>query len=148
MMPTVDSLANRSYGLTKDERICSRRLVEKLFGGSGSRTMSAYPLRLVYMTVEKQCGAQAQILVSVPKKHFKHAVDRNRVKRQLREAYRHNKHILLDVLGGRPDTALALAFVWQAKVFLETDEVAKKMIVLLTRVAEKITRDGHNNEKG
>lgn len=148
MIPTVDLPANRSYGLAKDERICSRRLVEKLFGSSGSRTMSAYPLRLVYMTMEQQCGAQAQMLVSVPKKHFKHAVDRNRVKRQLREAYRHNKHILLDVLDDRPDTALALAFVWQAKVFLETDEVAKKMIVLLTRVAEKITRDGHNNEKG
>ena len=97
------------------------------------------------MKMEQRDGAQAQILVSVPKKHFKHAVDRNRVKRQVREAYRHNKHVLLDVMKDRKGEAVALAFIWQARVMITTGEVAEKMNVLLNRVAEKIKRDGQDN---
>lgn len=137
----ADSPVGRAFTLSKNERICSRTLVDTLFGGGASRSMSAYPLRLVYMKMQQQQGgAQAQILVSVPKKHFKHAVDRNRVKRQVREAYRHNKHVLLEVMKERPGEAVALAFVWQARVKLTTEEVAAKMQMLLNRVAEKMAR--------
>ena len=83
--------------LPKVERLNSRILIERLFTG-GSKSLPAFPLRIVYMPVEGENLPAATILISVPKKRFKRAVKRNRVKRQVREAYRKNKHILLDAL--------------------------------------------------
>ena len=61
----------------------------------GSRSCSLFPLRVVYLPVE-ELEADASILISVSKRRFKRAVKRNRVKRQIREAYRVNKHELLN----------------------------------------------------
>ena len=73
----------------KEERIVSNLLIETLFEKGNSQSLSAYPLRAVYLRTEHRKGcAPVQLLISVPKKKFKHAVDRNRVKRQIREAYR------------------------------------------------------------
>ena len=70
----------------------SNLLIEALFENGSSQSVSAFPLRAVYQTIERREGhAPVQILISVPKKRFKHAVDRNRVKRQIREAYRRHR---------------------------------------------------------
>lgn len=127
----------------KKERIVSRRLMEKLFSGGTSRSMSAFPLRIVYMPVERGYDeAPVQVLISVSKRHFKRAVKRNRVKRQIREAYRHNKHLLADALLPTPDRALALAFIWQADELHTTENVAAAVKSLLTRLSEKICKTG------
>ena len=79
----------------KQERIVSHQLIETLFEKGDSQTLAAYPLRAVFLQTERQQGhAPIQILISVPKKRFKHAVDRNRVKRQVREAFRCHKEVL------------------------------------------------------
>ena len=76
----------------KRERIVSRTLIEKLFSKGSSQSTSAFPLRVVYMQEERKEGEEpVQILISVSKRHFKRAVKRNRVKRQIRECYRHHK---------------------------------------------------------
>lgn len=125
----------------KNERMVSRRLMEQLFGGGKSRSMAGFPLRMVYMPVERGAyDAPAQVLVSVSKRHFKRAVKRNRVKRQIREAYRHNKHLLTDALLPTPDRALALAFIWQADKLYDTADVEQTMKTLLERLAEKLCR--------
>ena len=76
---------NLSRRLPKQERVCSKKLIDRLFNGGHSHTMSAFPLRVVYMTMTQDEGDASlpptQLLVSVPKKHFKRAVKRNRVKR-------------------------------------------------------------------
>lgn len=127
----------------KNERIVSRRLMERLFGGGTSRSMSAFPLRAVYMPVERgRHDAPVQVLVSVSKRRFKRAVHRNRVKRQIREAYRHNKQILAEALLPTPGRALALAFIWQSDELYATSEVAEAMRTLLARMAEKVCRTG------
>ena len=82
--------------LCKAERLNSKILIEKMFA-CGAKSCSIFPLRVVYMPVENQ-DVQASILLSVSKKRFKRAVKRNRVKRQLREAYRMHKHQLLQIL--------------------------------------------------
>lgn len=64
-----------------------------MFAG-GSRSFSIFPLRVVWLPVE-ELDVQASILISVSKRRFKRAVKRNRIKRQIREAYRLNKQILL-----------------------------------------------------
>ena len=76
------------YTLCKAERLNSKILIEKMFAG-GSKSFSIFPIRVVYMPVE-QGEAPASILISVSKRRFKRAVKRNRVKRQVREAYRKN----------------------------------------------------------
>lgn len=64
-----------------------------MFAG-GSRSFSIFPLRVIWLPVE-ELDVQASILISVSKRRFKRAVKRNRIKRQIREAYRLNKQILL-----------------------------------------------------
>ena len=86
------STPNR-YTLPKLERLNSRILIEKLFTG-GSKSLPAFPLRIVYMPVEGEHLPAVSLLISVPKKRFKRAVKRNRVKRQIREAYRKHKDCL------------------------------------------------------
>ena len=100
--------ASGAYRLTRGERLKSKLLTDRLFNGGGSRGMSAFPLRMVYLPMERgEHQAPASIMVSVPKRCLRHAVDRNRVKRQVREAYRTNKHLLQPKEG----QALLIAFI-------------------------------------
>ena len=118
----------------KQERIVSTKLIETLFEKGSSHSVAAFPLRAVYVEIERQAGcAQVQVLISIPKKRFKHAVDRNRVKRQVREAYRHHK----EILGGKvaEDQQLLIAFIWLSDKHYHTSEVEKRVVGLLERIA-------------
>nr|WP_317322773.1 ribonuclease P protein component [Leyella lascolaii] len=132
--------ADRAFTLKKEERITSRTLMERLFGGGGSRAMTSFPVRMVYLEVERdgENGPQAKVLVSVSKRHFKRAVKRNRVKRQLREAYRKNKHIVLDRMEARPDRMMAVALIWLDNNLHDTEEVESRVRSLLVRLGEKL----------
>lgn len=79
----------------KKQHLCRRKDIEALFG-SGNRCISAFPLRVVYKPVEiaESFSEPIQVLFSVSKRRFKHAVDRNRAKRQMREAWRRHRHVL------------------------------------------------------
>ena len=134
-------MANTKYTLPKEERIKSRTLIDMLFAGGKSRSMVAFPLRVVYMVKEREnLEPQTQMLVSVPKRCFKRAVKRNRVKRQVREAHRHSRQILIDRLNSRDefDRSVVMAFIWLDDKLHETDEVSSKVTSLMTRVSEKI----------
>lgn len=123
--------------LSKRERIVSRKLIETLFGGGRSQSMVAFPLRVVYMIQERTANEPpVQLLVSVPKKHFKHAVDRNRVKRQVREAFRLHKQTLHDAVP--PASQLLLAFVWLSDSHSPSVTVERRVVGLMQRVAERV----------
>ena len=125
----------------KKEKLVSKKTIDALFSGGNSRSMSAYPLRVVFMRKERcETEEPAQVMVSVSKRHFKRAVKRNRVKRQIREAYRLNKHLLHEALEQKKDTAVAMAFIWQSDELAETALITEKMQSLLGRMAEKILR--------
>lgn len=127
--------AAERFTLSKEERICSKKLINELFTGNG-RSMTAFPLRVVFMKrtiVDDQ--PRAAMLVSVPKRHFKHAVDRNRVKRQVREAFRRNKSIITQNLTDDHE-AVAMAFVWLTNEKFPSSEVENRMVRLLTRISE------------
>ena len=125
----------------KNEKLVSKKTIDALFSGGNSRSMSAYPLRVVFMRKERcETEEPAQVMVSVSKRHFKRAVKRNRVKRQIREAYRLNKHLLHEALEQKKDTAVAMAFIWQSDELAETALITEKMQSLLGRMAEKISR--------
>ena len=115
----------------------SQKLIDTLFGGGCSQSMAAFPLRAVYIKKERaQDEAPVQMLVSVPKKRFKHAVDRNRVKRQVREAYRQHKELLYKVLAEHEQ--LLLAFIWLSDEHRPSRDVESRVVGLMQRVAEKL----------
>lgn len=127
--------AAERFTLSKEERICSKKLINELFTGNG-RSMTAFPLRVVFMkrTIVDD-HPRAAMLVSVPKRYFKHAVDRNRVKRQVREAFRRNKSIIIQNLTDDHE-AVAMAFVWLTNEKFPSSEVENRMVRLLTRISE------------
>ena len=123
--------------LCKEERLHGRDAVEKLFKDAGSRSMVAFPVRVVYVLAPPQADTcvNTTMLVSVPKRYFKHAVDRNRVKRQVREAFRRNKSIITQNLTDDHE-AVAMAFVWLTNEKFPSSEVENRMVRLLTRISE------------
>ena len=131
------------FSFSKSERIVSQKLIDELFTGDESHSLVAFPIRAVYkdfsQTSAHACllsqseaterNLKPQILTSVPKKRFKHAVDRNRVKRQLREAYRRHKHLL----DGR---SVAIAFIWLTDAHFPSDVVDQRVRSLLIRISK------------
>ena len=100
----------------KSERLCGKRHIDSLF--SSGKRLQAHPFRLVMgksMSAEDKNGI-VSILVSVPKRSFKKANQRNRIKRQLREAWRLSKNPLLEKISSRPSEiptkALHIAFLY------------------------------------
>lgn len=87
---------DRRYTYKKKERLFIQREMNLLFEKNISFVV--YPLRVVYIEKQPVSGAEAAVLISVPKKKFKQAVKRNRIKRLIREAYRLNKQMLLQSL--------------------------------------------------
>ena len=128
--------------LHKEERIYSKKLIDALFQGVRSRSLSAFPLRVVYMSMETEDSyfesdksdnlPNSCFLVSVPKRCFKRAVKRNRVKRQVREVYRKNKSIIAD-------HRVALAFIWLDGELRTSEVVETKVVNLLRRVNERLS---------
>lgn len=129
---------NNLYTLRKSERICSKIAIDNLFKGGHSRSLSAFPIRVVYLVSDTPQQEQCQIMVSVPKKCFKRAVKRNRVKRQIREAYRLNKAIVTEQMKKHEGKYLAMAFIWLDAELHDTDEIKSKMINLLGRISERL----------
>ena len=110
--------------------------------------MAAYPLRAVYMPVEKSLNTPVSILISVPKRRFHHAVDRNRMKRQVREAYRLNKSVLWHSLEDK-SYSLAIAFVCIADKPCASANVARSVKKILSRIEEQVVRkigDGNRED--
>lgn len=122
---------DNGFGLKKAERLCSKKAIDALFTGTDSKSLSAYPIRIVYRHTEE---AGIRILVSVSKKRFRHAVDRNRVKRQIREAYRLNKHRLDDI--AQASSGMDIAFIWLTDRHQPSQLVTAKMISLLDKIAQ------------
>jgi ribonuclease P protein component len=120
----------------KRERVVSEKLIDELFNGGHSHSLAAFPLRVIYMKSEHQDGQPpVQVLISVPKKRFHHAVDRNRVKRQIREAYRRQKSLLADKVP--PTQILVIAFVWLSDQLQPSAEIDRRVKNLLERIAKR-----------
>ena len=119
----------------KSERLCSQILIDRLFQGE-SRSVAAFPIRAVFLPVDAEVQPGVSILISVPKKRFHDAVDRNRVKRQIREAYRKHKHALVAQMAAQ-GRGLLVAFVYVSDKIESTNYIEKRM----TRLLEKISTE-------
>ena len=124
------------YTFKKSERLCSRILMDRLFQGD-NHSVSAYPLRAVFLPFDLTEQEGVSVLMSVPKKRFHDAVDRNRVKRQLREAYRKHKHALAEQMATRKQ-GLLIAFIYVSAQIESTAYIEKRMTRLLEKIAETL----------
>ena len=79
-----------NFSFPKSEKLKSKKAIKLLF--AEGNTVIKYPIKLFYLPIESSHKTKAAF--SVPKHNFKKAVTRNRIKRQLREVYRHQKHLL------------------------------------------------------
>jgi ribonuclease P protein component len=120
----------------KSERLCSRLLMDRLFQGD-NKSVSAYPLRAVFLPVSTDEQKGVSVLISVPKKRFHDAVDRNRVKRQIREAYRKQKHALIEKMDER-EQGLLIAFIYVSAQIESTAYIEKRLARLLDKIDETL----------
>ncbi|MBU6119250.1 ribonuclease P protein component [Hymenobacter siberiensis] len=122
---------NRRYTFPKEEHLCRKKLIEELFSKQGS-SFGVYPLRIVWIKKDAPTLAPPQVLISVSKRTFKRAVDRNRLKRLIREAYRLNKYRLTEQPGGHTVAFLGIIFTGKEKSQLTL--VEKKLISAIHRL--------------
>jgi len=120
---------------TKNERLCKKILIAKLFREGHS--FFIHPFRVTYLETLIPSDFPAQILIAVPKQHLRKAIQRNTVKRRMREAYRINKGILYDALTERQGQ-MAICITYTSKEILSSDLIREKIILLLQRL-----RKGH-----
>ena len=130
----------RKYRLTKKERISSKKEIDLLFAKGNS--FIVYPLRVVYMAhnCEEISGESAvSIMVSVPKKKFKRAVKRNRLRRLIKESYRLNKSDFvyppLEGAGGGFPKKILVALLYlsdEEKTYAEIESAVRKALETLS----------------
>ncbi|MBP1538961.1 MAG: ribonuclease P protein component [Prevotella sp.] len=128
-----------SQTLCKSERLNSMTLIGRLFNEPGNRATTVFPVRAIYKIVEREADTPAvRVLMSVPKRKLHHAVDRNRVKRQLREAYRKQKALLADEMESHEDKQLLVAFVWLEEAVRSSATVENSVSRLMNRIKESL----------
>ena len=122
-----------SFGFSKNERLCSRTLIERLYA-DGHRLM-AFPYSIHWQ--QQSLDVPCQVLITTSKRKFKHAVDRNRVKRLTRECYRLRKHALYDFLQQHGLT-LVFSMVYIHNEIMSYDQLGHKMDKLLAALQKDI----------
>jgi ribonuclease P protein component len=130
-----------NFNYPKNEKLKSKITIGFLF--SEGKSVSKYPLRLVYHSGALGNDQQLKVGVSVSKKYFKKAVDRNYFKRVLRETYRLNQHLLKD----RLQQPYALMLFYQSKDRLSYDEINTKTIQLFEKFLAQINPPVKEEEK-
>jgi len=126
------------YTFTKEERLCNKKLIEQLYHNGSS--FLCYPFKASWLLVDAPMQFPAQILFSVAKKRYKRAVDRNLLKRRMREAYRLNKQAYLYDLLKSNDKQIVLSIGFIGKEIAEYGLIEKKMLKLLAQLAAEIAK--------
>ena len=119
------------YTFGEGEKLKSKKIIDQLFKEGKSVSQSGFTL--VYFSTPLVTFYPAQAGFSVPKKNFKGAVDRNRIKRLMREVYRMNKFALYEKLVERKQQ-MAMMWVYKGKELPESEMVLKAMLSCMKKV--------------
>jgi len=119
------------YTFRKEERLCSRKHLDLLFKNGSSFLL--YPFRISYLFIDEPASVPAQVVINVPKKRYKRAVDRNLLKRRIREAYRLNKQEEFYNQLGTDREFLLFSIQFVGKKKYEFSFIQKKLVATFKR---------------
>ena len=125
----------------KEEKLKKKTLIAELF--ASGKSISVFPLKMIYLDIDHDSTYKVQAGVSVSKRNFKKAVQRNRIKRLMREAYRKNKFLIYN----SEDTKKHIfMFIYQGKNEVSYQLMEEKMVILLERflLKQKNRKDEKN----
>ncbi|MDX9902654.1 MAG: ribonuclease P protein component [Bacteroidales bacterium] len=125
-------MIRQKASLVKGERLCGVKAISELF--AGGRFLSVPPLKIIYRTMPSEKSVSTiRVLISVPKRHFRKATDRNLIRRRIREAWRLNRRPLAERLeeGGR---RMDLAIIWNDIQIRPYDYVLKSVTGMIGRL--------------
>ena len=116
---------NQGQSFRKEERLHKEKLIEELFSKGSS--FYSFPFKVYFMTNPDETYPYHQVLVSVSKKNFKKATDRNLIKRRMREAYRMNKFAIV------ASQKLLIAYIYTAKEILTFAQIQERLVKTFNR---------------
>ncbi|WP_207511476.1 ribonuclease P protein component [Longitalea luteola] len=125
----------KKFTLNKTERLKRRKIIEQLF--SEGRAVAAFPIRVQYKLVDQLLPVPLQAGFSVSSRNFKRAVDRNRIKRLMREAWRLQKAPLEQALQTKQQQ-LALFLIYTGKELPEFTLIKEKVDVVLKKLLQTV----------
>ena len=139
----------KQYGLNKSDKLCSPTAIDQLFSRGADATQSlqiksamAYPLRAVWRENDKrETGSQIQFLISIPKKRLRHAVDRVKMRRRVREAYR----LMHKDFQSENHKKIDLAFIYVANELKEYQSIEKAVIRILQKIKDDKSSEQSNS---
>lgn len=127
---------SEKFFFPKSEKLCSDKLIERLFS-QGNREIGTFPVRLVYLPLSTEELTGINVMVSVSKRHFKRAVKRNRVKRQLREYYRLNSCLIKEKLAAK-GCGLLMALIFTDSKLWPSDKLDKRLDLVFQKLVSAI----------
>ena len=120
------------YTFRNEEKLKKKNLISELF--ASGKSASVFPLKMIYLQNDHDSPFKIQAGVSVSKRNFKRAVDRNRIKRLMRESYRKNKYLIYN----NEDTKKhILMFIYQGKDEVSYVQMEEKMKQLIEKFLQK-----------
>ncbi|HRH65238.1 MAG TPA: ribonuclease P protein component [Bacteroidia bacterium] len=117
----------------KPERLVSRKIIEQLV--EKGRSIQVSPFRMVWLMHGLQVANPVQVAFTVPKRNFRSAVDRNRIKRLMRECYRKNKSVIYSFVQEQ-QIQVAFLIIYTGKAVPKHEEVETKITLTLQRFVE------------
>jgi ribonuclease P protein component len=127
----------QDFSFSKAGRLTSQRMIGELF--SSGHSFYSSPFRVYWKPGSREKKGAVQIAISVPKKMFKHAVDRNRIRRKIREAYRKNRRILQEI--GTHEKGLHFLLVFTLEEDMPYDQIEKSLVQTLKRLLSAYEKD-------
>lgn len=126
------------YTFKKEERLCNKRLIDGLFHNGSS--FLCYPFKVSWQFAKLAGDHPAQVLLGVSKKRYKRAVDRNQIKRLMREAYRLQKQQYLYSTLLSCEKRIVFSVNYIGKEIVPHDVAKKKMLKLLNQLAAEVQK--------
>jgi ribonuclease P protein component len=130
------------FSFRKDEILRKKKLIDRLF--SEGTSFFIYPFKIFWLATPLDTSFPAQILISVGKRAFRNAVDRNSIKRQIRETYRQNKHKLYENLE-KHEFQCIMAIIYTANVRLPSEDMETKIKAVLKRLSLEFDKKLNNS---
>lgn len=132
--------------LYKREKLCSKTAIDLIFTKGEGCVATSYPLRAVWRVNSYRGNKDTQFLISVPKKRFKHAVDRVKLRRRIREAYRLNRVPLTD----DENIAMDIAFIYLGNTIAPYKEIEQSLVKVLGKITASLAlrqQEQHNENE-